>query len=197
MGKRHETDKCKKRNYKNRVLPPEILEVVASESQGHHITSENSRSNFLRSKSNMPDSQVALPTTVQVHPSAISDQNKAHSHRSLNSAHYLDNDGQEDYRLNLTRSQHDSRIDTWDTASVASHNTIASDYLGSDSAFSGYAPNFGEELPGVQFGQARSYSAGNGYENTPTSTMSSPAGKFFESALSSAPNRKRASTLSP
>lgn len=110
------------------------------------------------------------------------------------------------------RNRLDSFPDNWESASVTSHNsTVASDYLGSESAFpSAVGGGFSqlEEQPGMALGRTQSYPIGTSrpFGNdmlsretsmTPTS-MSSPHGSssssYFDPSMQS---RQRAMTLSP
>jgi hypothetical protein len=95
--------------------------------------------------------------------------------------------------------QQQSRSDAWDNASVNSHNsTVASEYLGSESAFSS-----GMQGPD-DMGRPRAYTAGNSItgppdffrDNAPSPADVSPGNVFFDAAVGG-PNRRRACTLSP
>jgi hypothetical protein len=106
------------------------------------------------------------------------------------------------------RSRVDSYPDSnWENASVTSHNsTVASEYLGSESAFSSGVNGFaqmddpsGMAYPLGSNGRSTAFSAEfTSRENTPTS-ISSPIGtSYFESLASTMnQNRQRAMTLSP
>ncbi|CAB9505579.1 expressed unknown protein [Seminavis robusta] len=113
------------------------------------------------------------------------------------------------------RGRVDSYPDSnWDNASVTSHNsTVASEYLGSESAFSSGVNGYGQldDPSAMSLGRTQSYPLGsNGRstavssemvsrENTPTNSIPSPIGtSYFEpSASAMNQNRQRAMTLSP
>jgi hypothetical protein len=95
--------------------------------------------------------------------------------------------------------QQQSRSDAWENASVTSHNsTVASEYLGSESAFSSGMQGSDD------MGRPRAYTAGNSipgpseffYDNAPSPANVSPGNVFFDAAVGG-PNRRRACTLSP
>lgn len=105
-----------------------------------------------------------------------------------------------------TANQH--RIDSyaesnWENASVTSHNsTVASDYLGSESAFSsgyggGFAQGGDENHAGLCLNRTQSHPVSS-RESTPTSLPSPLGSSYFESSSAAmASNRQRAVTLSP
>lgn len=224
-AERHETEKHRQIRYDNQSIPPSDLESVPREAMGNLMNSDDHRSRVVQQQSKtVSDSRGSVPSLVQVHPlSAEQHQVARHPpqvsplppglqhgyNRQLNSnaSPYAECRGQDIGCAVGNRNQQESKMDTWETASVHSHNsTVASEYLGSESAFSGYAPQ-AEEASGAPFGRSRSYPVGNGgftgapempsYENTPNSALTSPGGSFFEVTVGAAPNRKRASTLSP
>lgn len=151
-------------------------------------------------------SQVRQPAQVSPLPAAFQNYSAPSSSFDCNSSN--------DQRTIPVgnRNRLDSFPDNWESASVTSHNsTVASDYLGSESAFpSAVGGGFSqmEEPPGMALGRTQSYPIGNsrpfGNEMlsretsmTPTS-MSSPHGSssssYFDPSMQS---RQRAMTLSP
>ena len=126
---------------------------------------------------------------------------------------YNDNGYQDQNRVSGNRNRVDSYPDSnWDDASVTSRNsTVASDYLGSESAFSsGVGGGFsqaGDDQSGASLGRTQSYPAGYGRsfgtqemtsrENTPTSVPSPMSTSYFDPSNSLGQNRQRAMTLSP
>jgi len=88
-----------------------------------------------------------------------------------------------------------SKIDTWETASVASVNsTIGSEYYGSESVNGGPV---GDEFGEVSFTRSRSYPSGTGLPNEYDVASSVGTGSYFDVQNQSVPNRQRACTLSP
>ena len=86
----------------------------------------------------------------------------------------------------------------WETASVASMNsTVGSEYLGSEAA---YTPQSEEIVGEIPFARSRTYPTSailaekQMFESSPSFV---PSGSFFEHSGGFAPNRRRASTLSP
>lgn len=88
------------------------------------------------------------------------------------------------------------KLDTWETASVASMNsTIGSEYFGSESA---NGVTGGDEFSEVSFTRTRSYQSGPGLSCEQDIGSSFGTGStFFDSQSQSIPNRRRACTLSP
>mmetsp|Transcript_23660 Transcript_23660/g.55117 ORF Transcript_23660/g.55117 Transcript_23660/m.55117 type:complete len:698 (-) Transcript_23660:452-2545(-) len=97
------------------------------------------------------------------------------------------------------------KVDTWETASVASMNsTVGSEYLGSEPAH----PQQAEEPNDISFARSRSYQGVSGYnaggiekqpfESSSANTTPVSAGaSFYDHSGGIIPNRRRASTLSP
>jgi hypothetical protein len=100
--------------------------------------------------------------------------------------------------------QPQSRSDTWDAASTS---TVASEFLGSESAYSTGMSQGIDDLGSMQFNRPRSHT-GNSTLNGPSpdlynqdssigSSVNPPPGiQFFDAAVG-APNRRRAVTMSP
>ena len=103
------------------------------------------------------------------------------------------------------------KLDTWETASVHSHNSaVFSENLGSESAFSGAfgngLPQQGEgETGGIPFNRSQPYplaqglgDSSHGGRSTPSSASASPRNNiYYGNAGPVIPNRRRACTLSP
>jgi len=90
------------------------------------------------------------------------------------------------------RSRNDTYPESnWESASVTSHNsTVASDYLGSESAFAGHSQN-GDDQSRISLPKAQSCPVVSSREGTPTSLLSPLPPSLYED------NRQRAMTLSP
>jgi hypothetical protein len=161
----------------------------------------------------MSDSMSSIPSMVQVNPSArdypkgrqpqVSPLPPGFQHFGPGSSSMPSLSDGVDSSLrfpdaNRSWQQH-SRSDAWENASVTSHNsTVASEYLGSESAFS-------SGIPGPDdFGRPRAYTAGNSmpgppdfpHDNAMSPANVSPGNPFFDAAVGG-PNRRRACTLSP
>lgn len=119
---------------------------------------------------------------------------------------------QDHARASGNRNRVDSYPDSnWECASVTSHNsTVASDYMGSESAYSsgvGGFPPATDDRTGMSLGRTQSYPIGGGHsaggadvpsgETTPNSVPSPLAASYFDPSTSGGQNRQRSLTLSP
>lgn len=161
----------------------------------------------------MSDSMSSIPSMVQVNPCArdypkgrqpqVSPLPPGFQHFGPGSSSMPSSSDCVDSALRFSDAdrgwQQQSRSDTWENASATSHNsTVASEYFGSESAFSS-----GMQGP-EDMGRPRSYTAGNSIpgppeffrDNVPSPANVSPGNVFFDAAVGG-PNRRRACTLSP
>ena len=152
-------------------------------------------------------SQSMLPeqTSYYHQPAEVSPSPAFHTHHHQSTPLPYDNASQDPNRAMGNQYRTDSYTESnWENASVTSHNsTVASDYLGSESAFSsGVGGGFsqaGDDQPGLSLNRTQSYPIPS-RESTPTSLPSPLASSYFDSSAAAAAlasNRQRAMTLSP
>lgn len=133
------------------------------------------------------------------------------SNSSTNSGGFLPEHNQGAF--SQVRDSWQPKPDTWDTVSVASVNsTIGSEYYGSESAYGGIGDDFSEvsftrprsyrttcdDFNETPFARTRSFPSGPGLcsdQDVPSSFAT--GGLYFDMAMQSLPNRRRACTLSP
>ena len=155
----------------------------------------------LQSQSMLPEqnSYYRQPAEVSPPPRAF------HSYHHQSTPSPYDNASHDPNRMLGNQYRADSYTESnWENASVTSHNsTVASDYLGSESAFSsGVGGGFsqaGDDQSGLSLNRTQSYPIPS-RESTPTSLPSPLASSYFDSsaaAAAMASNRQRAMTLSP
>ena len=151
----------------------------------------------MQSQSLLPEQTSFFRQPAQVSPPSPAFHTYHHSGASS-----YDNAAQDPNRTMGNRVRVDSYPESnWENASVTSHNsTVASDYLGSESAFSsGVGGGFsqaGDDQSGLSLGRTQSYPVPS-RESTPTSVPSPLGSSYFDSSAAMAQNRQRAMTLSP
>jgi hypothetical protein len=142
----------------------------------------------------------------QITPSQVSPLTTAFQNYGTGSSPFCENSSVDQRTVPLgNRNRLDSFPDSWENASVTSHNSTVS---GSESAFSsGVGGGFShiDEPPGLSLGRTQSYPLGNNrgsmdlpFREGSYNSVPSPLGSaYFDSTGSLGPSRQRAMTLSP